>query len=96
MFADDRPTRIAATTELVRKWTSDPRVVELAISAASANLSHGSGRINTLVLLESVDAQVLGEYVSDVDSLLRKFEAAGGLQTAQHVQVVRGRLGGVP
>jgi hypothetical protein len=92
----NRRRRIAATTELVRKWISDPKVVELALSAANAHPGHASGRINTLVLLENVDLQVLTEYSSEVEGLLEKLRSEGGSQTVQRAEVVQGRLGALP
>lgn len=92
MFAESKQIRIAATMELVRKWASDPRVLELALATANENLQHASGRINTLVLLENVDLQVLGKFASEVEDLLQKFESEGSSQTLQHVQAVRSRL----
>ncbi|MCG8469034.1 MAG: hypothetical protein MJB57_12655 [Gemmatimonadetes bacterium] len=92
MFASDRQTRIAATTELVRKWTTDLRIVAIAIEQAESNLDNGSGRINTLVLLENMSSEVLAEYADDIEDLLATFESTGGEQTLEHVSTVRARL----
>lgn len=92
MMADDRQTRISATNELVRKWTSEPSIVELVLERASERIENPSGRINTLILLENIDIPLLNEYKAEVDSLLRQFSTVGDTHTDEHVQAVRTRL----
>jgi hypothetical protein len=93
MFSDQKQTRIIATTELVRKWKSNPQIVEASLRTAEQHLNHLSGTINTLVVLENVDMVILQEYQEEVDAYLREVESRGaGPQTLEHIRLVRYRL----
>lgn len=93
MFAEDRETRIAATTKLIAEYKRDPAVVPLALTKALSLSTHRPGVINVLVLLKSVPPATLRRHRADIERL---FELAknNGPQTTQHIKNLSDILGG--
>lgn len=93
MFNDDRATRIAATTALILEWNKDPQLIPSAIAAARARRANASGVINTLVLLKSMDRQLLNEHRVEINELLNMLsEPSPGPQTTGHIRTLRDQL----
>ena len=92
MFSPDKTTRINATTKLIREWSVDPNIVDEALEYAMQHRSHKSGVINTLVLLENIDPDLLMLHRQQIIPFLDAVEGHGP-QTASHVKNVRRRMG---
>jgi hypothetical protein len=91
IFSKNKRARISATTELVSGWRKDEKLVPLMLDFAISNISHKSGAINTLVVLQNVDAEFLKENQNQLEAFFEK-AAPNGLQTKQHIDKVRERL----
>lgn len=91
MFASDKPTRVAATTELVRNWSADPGALGDAIRAAAAQPGNKSGVINALVYLRTAPPTVLAQFEAELVAL---FDAVrdNGPQTAGLVAELAARI----
>ena len=97
MFNDDRATRIAAATALILEWNKDPQVIPSAIAAARARRANSSGVINTLVLLENMDRQMLMKHRVEINDFLDTLsEPSPGPQTALRIRSLRDLLRGKP
>ncbi len=90
-FSDQKTVRIAATTELVRGWSRDQKLVPEIAKYAMQHLSHKSGVINTLVVMQNVDIHSLLENKDIVLSFIEK-AIPNGPKTASHAEKVRKRL----
>lgn len=90
-FDTKKPVRITATTELIRGWTRDPKLVPEIIEYATQRLSMKSGIVNTLVILQNVDQNIL---VSNKEKILIFVEMVipNGSQTAALAEKVKNRL----
>ena len=77
MFAEAKPTRIAATTELLRNWSKDPEVIAAAIEYGTAHPLMKSGVINTLVFLKAVPTIVLSDFAQELLPFLNGVRANG-------------------
>jgi tetratricopeptide (TPR) repeat protein len=91
MFADDKSTRIAATTRLIIEKKHDAATVRVSVKSALAHPENKSGVINTLVYLENVDPAILKQNKSEIEALLAASKD-NGAQTADHIRKVRGLL----
>jgi hypothetical protein len=92
-FSEEKSSRIAATTELVRGWSRDQKLIPEVVDFAMQHLSHKSGVINALVVLQNVDFNSLIENKEIVLSFIEK-AIPNGPQTASHAEKVRSRLKG--
>lgn len=90
-FDDEKPVRISATTDLIRGWSRDAKLVPELISYANQNLTHKSGVINTLVILQNVDSQSLRDNREAVLDFIQRARP-NGPQTAEHGDKVQARL----
>lgn len=95
LFDADKPVRIAATTELVRQWAADPKLVPQLIEVAGTRTANQSGTINALVVLREVPAENLRANAADLGPLLDKARA-NGPQTAALVAEVQQRSSAPP
>lgn len=93
MFADDKTTRIRATTKLIVEHKNTPAVVPLAVAEARGKTDNKAGVINTLVLLEAVDPAILRQYRESIEALLVAVKDSGPM-TVEHAAKVRRLLGG--
>jgi hypothetical protein len=91
-FDDNKQTRIQATTELVRQWSSDPKVVPETIAAAGAKAGNPSGVVNALVVLREAQPEALRANSAELLPFLDKVEA-NGPQTRALTAQVRERAG---
>jgi hypothetical protein len=90
VFADDKPTRISATEELAKGWRSDQDIVPALVEAAT-NSQDQDGVVNTLILFENIDKNLLLKHERMVRVFLDKVES-NGPKTRDHVLLVRARL----
>ena len=90
-FSDEKTIRIEATTELIRGWSRDQKLVPEIVKFASQHLSHKSGVINTLVVLENVNINSLLESKEIVRGFIEK-AIPNGPQTASHAEKVKKRI----
>jgi hypothetical protein len=90
-FDDEKPVRIAATTDLIRGWSRDVKLVPDLIAYANQHLSHKSGVINTLVILQNVDINSLRGHHEAVLAFTERVRP-NGPQTAEHADKVKARL----
>ena len=90
MFDAEKQVRIAATTEVVRQWSTDPQIVPKVIDFASSRLSNQSGIINALVVLREAPSDSLRANAAELGSFLEKAKA-NGPQTAALVAEVTQR-----
>jgi hypothetical protein len=88
MFAEDKTTRIRATTKLVVEHKGAAAVVPLAVAEARRQPGNKAGVINTLVLLEGIDPAVLRQHREGIEALLAAV-ADNGPMTAEHAVKVR-------
>jgi len=77
MFDANKQKRIEATTELVRQWTGDPKIVPQVIDAASTRLTNQSGIINSLVVLREAAPENLRANSTELSPFLEKAESNG-------------------
>jgi hypothetical protein len=77
MFDANKQKRIAATTELVRQWAGDPKIVPQVIEAASTRLTNQSGIINSLVVLREAAPETLRANSAELAPFLEKAESNG-------------------
>lgn len=89
-FDDSKTTRIQATTELVRQWANDPKLVPETIAAANARGGNASGVVNALVVLREVPPEALRANSAELLPLLEQVKG-NGPQTAALAQQVRDR-----
>lgn len=96
MFAEDKTTRIAATSQIVREWKTDPTLIQLILDRANLEQSKGVGRnnagiINSIFVLQNMDASLLKQYKAEIMTFL---EAArdNGPQTADLVSNLSAQL----
>jgi len=94
MFSPDKTARIASTTNLIVKNKQDPKAMLLAIETAKKDPGNKSGVINTLVLLESMDPEILRANRAEIEELL-KLVSGNGPETLDHVSKVRAIIGRV-
>lgn len=92
MFDADKSTRIAATTQLIREWSTDPKLVPLALERAKAEHSKGTQRnnlgiINTLVLFQNIKPDLLKQYQEEITTFLEEVKS-NSPQTTGHVTSV--------
>ena len=90
IFAQDKPTRVAATTELVRQWMADPKLLPELVEFAETRTTNTSGVVNTLVVLREANPEQLRANAGDLAPLLDKAKA-NGPQTADLVNQVMAR-----
>ena len=90
MFDPDKPTRLKATNEVLRQWSSDGRTVPQLIEFAMAHLDNQSGIVNALVVLRDVAPETLRANAGDLATFLEKARA-NGPQTAALVGEVANR-----
>jgi len=90
-FSNQKPVRISATTELIRGWSRDPKLVPEIVEYAIQHLSQKSGVINMLVVLQNVDRNMLIVNKEDILSFVEK-AIPNGSQTADHADKVKSRL----
>jgi len=91
VFSGEKPTRISATTELIRGWSRDPGLVPEIIAYGEQRLKNKSGVVNTLVILQNVDIQSLKDHQENVLGFIES-AIPNGSQTAEHAEKVRARL----
>ncbi|CAA2110125.1 hypothetical protein [Variovorax paradoxus] len=91
-FDDNKQTRIQATTELVRQWSNDPKVVPETIAAAGGKSGNASGVVNALVVLREAQPEALRANSAELVPFLDKVEA-NGPQTRALTAQVRERAG---
>lgn len=92
MFDADKNTRINATTQLIKEWNTDPKVVSLALERAKIEQDKGerrndSGIINTLVLLQSISPNILKPYEQEIVPFIERAKG-NGPQTAKLVSSI--------
>jgi len=87
MFDPDKAKRIESTTELVRQWANDSKVVPEVVQLASKDIKNLNGVINSLVVLREASPETLRANATDLAPFL---EAArtNGAQTAALVEEV--------
>jgi hypothetical protein len=90
-FDDEKPVRIAATTDLIRGWSRDAKLVPELIAYANQHIAHKSGVINALVILQNVDIQSLKDHREAVLEFTERARP-NGPQTAEEADKVRARL----
>ncbi len=90
-FSDEKTVRISATTELIRGWSRDHKLIPEIAKYAMQHLSHKSGVINALVVMQNVDVNLL---LTSKEIVLSFIENAipNGPQTASHAEKVKRRL----
>lgn len=88
MFDAEKQVRIAATTELVRQWSTDPKIVPQVIDFASSRLSNQSGIINALVVLREAPSEGLRANAAELGPFLEKAKANGPQTAALVAEVV--------
>lgn len=93
MFSDSKVSRIEATTKLIASGKQDANAMSLAVAAAKADSKNKSGVINTLVLLESMDPEILRANRAEIDELL-KLVNDNGPETQEHIRKIRAIMGG--
>ncbi|HKG22936.1 MAG TPA: TIR domain-containing protein [Blastocatellia bacterium] len=93
MFSASKVARIESTTSLIASKKQDSKAMSLAISTAKADPSNKSGVINTLVLLESMDPQILRAHKEEIEELL-KLVGNNGPATQDHIKKVRAIMAG--
>jgi hypothetical protein len=92
MFDEDKSTRIAATTQLIREGSADPKLIPLALDRANVEQNKGnqrnnSGIINTIVLLQNIKPELLKQYETEIVAFLERAKD-NGPQTADLVSNV--------
>ncbi len=90
LFSAERATRIAATTELVRHWSGDARLVEDVLDVAATHLDNRSGTINALVVLREAAPEVLRTHAETLGPFLAAARQ-NGQQTAALADAVAQR-----
>jgi hypothetical protein len=89
MFSDNKTTRLTATTKLFREGSSgNPALVPIIIDYATGNPSNKSGVINSLVVLQNVDPELLRANREQIDSLFNTVKENGD-QTTEHIQKLK-------
>ena len=88
IFANDKGTRIGATTRLIIQRKNDPAAVQAAIRLALSQPDNKSGVINTLVYLQSVDPPLLKQNREEIEKLLTAVKD-NGPQTVEHIRKVQ-------
>jgi hypothetical protein len=88
IFDADKQARIQATTELVRQWKNDPKLVPETIAVASSRIDNPSGVINALVVLREAQPEVLRANSVELADFLERAKKNGS-QTAALVAQVR-------
>ena len=88
IFNSDKQKRIEATTELVRQWASDSKVVPDVIEAASTRLANQSGVINALVVLREASPETLRANSTELSALMEKAKLNGPQTAALVTQVI--------
>lgn len=91
-FDDNKQTRIQATTELVRQWSNDPKVVPETIAAAGGKAGNASGVVNALVVLREAQPESLRANSAELVPFLERVEG-NGPQTRALTAQVRERAG---
>jgi hypothetical protein len=91
IFDSDKSVRISSTQELLAGWHSDQGLVPSLLEAAARHPESQDGIVNTLVLLESIDKNLLLKHETEIRSFLGKVESNGDV-TRQHANAVRGRI----
>lgn len=92
MFDGDKSKRIAATAQLIKEWSSDPKLIPLVLERANVEQSKGnqrqdSGVFNTIVLLQNTKPDLLIQYRDEIIAFLDKAKG-NGPQTANLVSSV--------
>lgn len=88
IFNSNKQTRIEATTELVRQWSGDSKIVTEIIEATSSRLTNQSGVINSLVILREAPSETLRANSSELSILLEKARTNGPQTAALVAQVL--------
>lgn len=92
IFDNDKATRIAATTKLIREWRTDEKVIPETLDMALSNTTNASGIINTLVLFENFEPALLKRYSQEINQLLEAAKA-NGPQTESHLKQLKSLVG---
>lgn len=97
IYDRDKAQRIRATTELVRQWTTDPKLVPdlLATAAAPTRVQNGSGTVNALVVLREAAPDALRANANELQPFLETARG-NGAQTAALVDEVKARTAETP
>lgn len=93
VFDTDKSVRVPATQELAAGWRSDQGLVAALLEAANRHPGSQDGIVNTLVLFENMDKNLLVKNEAAIRSFLSKVESNGAV-TRQHANAVRERLAG--
>src|SRR5690606_38511726 len=93
MFSNARPTRVAATSELIREWRQDPQLDSLVVQRGLKDTSNMNGTINSLVVLRELPQESLNATSGDL-SLFLTSARENGPQTAALVDQVTQRVDG--
>ncbi|MDZ7856784.1 hypothetical protein [Sphaerotilus sp.] len=92
MFSADKSARISATTEVVRQWKGDGKLVPELLEYAATRVSNQSGTINALVVLREMDPEQLKANATELSAWLEKAKQ-NGPQSAGLVNEVTIRMG---
>lgn len=95
IYADDKTQRIRATTELVRQWATDPKLVTVLLDIADDRSQNLSGSINALVVLRECPPEALRANAAELMPFLDKVKGNGS-QTAALVAQVQERVNAPP
>lgn len=91
MFSANKADRIAATTELLREWRSDAKVIPEVVALAAQQPSNTNGIINTLVLMKDFPTGVIRANAAEIEPLLDAV-VSNGPQTEEYVRQIREKL----
>lgn len=90
IFSNEKKIRISATTELVRQWQNDPKIVPQLIEVSALHPGNPSGIINALVILGETPPEALRANAAELLPFLDKAKL-NGPQTASLARLVLDR-----
>ncbi len=91
MFADEKSTRVSATTSLIENWAHDAELLQQTLDRASKSLDNKSGVINSLVLLQYFDDSLLASYKNELNDFFKRVEK-NGPQTRSHIEKIQAKI----
>ncbi|KQZ32429.1 hypothetical protein [Duganella sp. Root1480D1] len=93
IYAQEKTARVKATTELVRQWNNDPKLVPQVIDHAEKQLADHNGTINALVVLREASPEALRANAADLLPFLAKAANNGAQSSGLAAEIVaKGRL----
>jgi hypothetical protein len=95
LYDDDKALRQRATTELVRQWASDAKLVPTVLEIAGPRWQQATGSYNAMVVLREAPPEALRANASELQAFLDKARG-NGTQSATLATQVGERLSARP